>query len=77
MGRKINMQERIFIFKTLYETMNVSLRSSNSEEPDGQLFMRSKTSFNAQDQCCVCPGLEGLLVQQKKTSDSLKVHGNG
>ncbi|PNF42474.1 hypothetical protein B7P43_G08743 [Cryptotermes secundus] len=39
--------------------------------------MRSKTSFKAQDQCWVCPGLEGLLVQQKNTSNSSKVHGNG
>jgi hypothetical protein len=44
----------------------------------GSHFMRPKTSLNAQDQCWVCPGLEGLLVQQQeKTSDSLKVCGNG
>lgn len=60
-GRKINMQETIFIFKTPYETMNVSLNSFNSEDPDGQPFMSSKTSFNEQHQCWLHPGLEGLL----------------
>jgi hypothetical protein len=71
------MQERIFTFKTLCETINVSLNSFNLEDPDGQLFMSSKTSFNAQGQCWVHPGLESLLVQQKRTSDSVKVCGNG
>jgi hypothetical protein len=78
MGRKMNMQERTFTFKTLCETMNVSLNNFNSHAPDGHLFMSPKTSFNAQDQCLVHPGLEGLLLQQqKRTSDSLQLCGNG
>jgi hypothetical protein len=38
MGIKINTQETIFTFKTLYETMNVCLNSFNAEDLEGQPF---------------------------------------